>query len=67
MPFKVLVIGSGISGLMTARQLQYFGLDVTILEARVGVVVGVASSLTIFRIALVGVSTHSAKALTRQI
>ncbi|XP_019848757.1 PREDICTED: lysine-specific histone demethylase 1A-like isoform X2 [Amphimedon queenslandica] len=34
MPFKVLVIGGGISGLMTARQLQYFGLDVSILEAR---------------------------------
>ena len=67
MPFKVLVIGGGISGLMTARQLQYFGLDVTILEARVGVVVGVAFSLTIFRIALAGVSTRSVKALTRQI
>ena len=35
MPFKVLVVGGGVSGLMAARQLSYFGLDVTIIEARV--------------------------------
>ncbi len=35
MPFKVVVMGAGMSGLMAARQLSYFGLDVTIMEARV--------------------------------
>ena len=35
MPFKVVVIGGGVSGLMAARQLMYFGLDVTVIEARV--------------------------------
>jgi NADH dehydrogenase FAD-containing subunit len=35
MPFKVVVLGGGVSGLMAARQLSYFGLDVTVIEARV--------------------------------
>ena len=35
MPFKVVVVGAGVSGLMAARQLSYFGLDVTVIEARV--------------------------------
>ena len=35
MPFKVVVVGGGVSGLMAARQLTYFGLDISILEARV--------------------------------
>ena len=35
MPFKVLVLGAGMAGLVAARQLQFFGLDVTVLEPRV--------------------------------
>ena len=37
-PFKmnrsVIVLGAGMAGLGAARQLQYFGLDVTLVEAR---------------------------------
>lgn len=35
MPFKVVVLGAGVSGLMAARQLSYFGLEVIVVEARV--------------------------------
>ncbi|KAK3739031.1 hypothetical protein QZH41_010497 [Actinostola sp. cb2023] len=31
---KIIVVGAGIAGLMAARQLQSFGIDVTIVESR---------------------------------
>ena len=32
---KVIVIGAGIAGLAAAQQMQQFGLEVIVLEARV--------------------------------
>lgn len=32
---KVIVIGAGIAGLAAAQQMQQFGLEVVVLEARV--------------------------------
>lgn len=39
MPFKVVVLGGGVSGLMAASQLSYFGLEVIIIEPRVSPVI----------------------------
>lgn len=33
--FHIIVIGAGMAGLMVARQLNYFGAKVTLLESRV--------------------------------
>ena len=34
-PLKVLVIGAGVAGLTAAKQLQSFGSEAIVLEARV--------------------------------
>ncbi len=64
MPFKVVVLGAGVSGLMAARQLSYFGLEVTVIEARVSEFVCIAISTCrdcFHRTVLVGVSIPSAR------
>ena len=38
---KILVVGAGVAGLAAADQLQKFGFDVTILEARVRIFVAI--------------------------
>ena len=37
---KVIVIGAGIAGLAAAQQMQQFGMEVVVLEARVRFVTG---------------------------
>ncbi|VDO54987.1 unnamed protein product, partial [Onchocerca flexuosa] len=34
LPRRIIVIGAGIAGIIAARQLRSFGLDVILLEAR---------------------------------
>jgi monoamine oxidase len=34
---KIIIVGAGIAGLMSARQLKEFGFEVVIYEARVSI------------------------------
>ncbi len=45
MPFRVVVVGGGVSGLVAARQLMYFGVEVVVVESRVGGKGGASSNV----------------------